>query len=196
MVFNEYYYVHQVDSEIRNREDCRWSNVHGMYVMVFISQSLLEFCGFSQGPWLDWFIDVANDHPYLWALYAFAIVMPFVICAAFCVRSKVSCTLVHEYLIKHPQKVCILAFQHCISFPPSPPSFSLSLLPKPKPGEEDAAKRKKTDAPSPDDPRPSEEDKTEREGKPSSSQPEESFIAEADEVHLLYVYTLILFAVA
>ena len=39
---------------------------------------------------MDWFIDTANDHPYLWALYAFAIVMPFVICAAFCVRSKVS----------------------------------------------------------------------------------------------------------
>ena len=43
-----------------------------------------------QGPWLDWFIDTANEYPYLWALYAFAIVSPFVLCAAFCVKSKVT----------------------------------------------------------------------------------------------------------
>ena len=42
-----------------------------------------------QGPWIDWFIDTANEYPYLWALYAFVIVSPFVICAAFCVKSKV-----------------------------------------------------------------------------------------------------------
>eukprot|EP00731_Ephydatia_muelleri_P030689 Em0022g203a len=44
--------------------------------------------GMSLGPWIDSFVDVANDYPYLWALYAFALVSPFVICAAFCVRSK------------------------------------------------------------------------------------------------------------
>lgn len=84
----------------------------------------------SMGPWLDWFIDTANDYPYLWALYAFGIVSPFAICAAFCVKSK--------------------------------------------PKEDEAAKRKKTDAPSPDDPQPEEK-------KEVSPQPEESFIAEAED---------------
>ena len=45
---------------------------------------------YSQGPWLNYFIDIANTYPYLWALYAVGLVMPFVLCAACCVRTKVS----------------------------------------------------------------------------------------------------------
>ena len=43
-----------------------------------------------QGSWLDSFVELANNYPYLWALYAVALVIPFVLCAACCVRSKVS----------------------------------------------------------------------------------------------------------
>lgn len=73
-----------------------------------------------QGPWLDWFIDVANDHPYLWALYAFAIVMPFVVCAAFCVRSQVCYTIYTMHYLEsvfgssEPFKLCVASSLHCI----------------------------------------------------------------------------------
>lgn len=59
-----------------------------------------------QGPFLDWFIDTANDHPYLWALYAFALVLPFVICAAFCVRSKVGMDSADLALTPQPHIQC------------------------------------------------------------------------------------------
>ena len=42
-----------------------------------------------QGPWVIYFIDIANTYPYLWALYAIALVLPFVLCTACCVRTKV-----------------------------------------------------------------------------------------------------------
>ena len=35
------------------------------------------------------FVDIANERPYLWALYAIIVVLPFVLCAACCVRSSV-----------------------------------------------------------------------------------------------------------
>jgi calnexin len=41
-------------------------------------------------PWIEYFIELANERPYLWALYVVALVMPFVICAAICVRPKSS----------------------------------------------------------------------------------------------------------
>ena len=34
--------------------------------------------------YLDYFVELANDHPYLWALYAAALVLPFVLCCWFC----------------------------------------------------------------------------------------------------------------
>ena len=43
-----------------------------------------------QGSWLDWFVETANEYPYLWAVYVFSLVLPFVLCAACCVKSKVS----------------------------------------------------------------------------------------------------------
>ena len=54
----------------------------------------------------------------MWALYAVAVALPFVLCACCCVRSK----------------------------------------PAGKPKKDEAAERKKTDAPSPDDPKAKEED--------------------------------------
>ena len=42
-----------------------------------------------QTSWVDYFIDIANTHPYLWAVYAILLVLPFVLCAACCVKSKV-----------------------------------------------------------------------------------------------------------
>jgi len=35
-------------------------------------------------------VTIANERPYLWLLYVIVLVMPFVLCAACCVRSKVS----------------------------------------------------------------------------------------------------------
>ena len=35
-------------------------------------------------------MSVANERPYLWLLYVIVLVTPFVLCAACCVRSKVS----------------------------------------------------------------------------------------------------------
>ena len=43
-----------------------------------------------QGGFLDGFVELANDYPYMWALYAVAIALPFVLCACCCVRSKPS----------------------------------------------------------------------------------------------------------
>lgn len=40
------------------------------------------------GPFLEWFVSAANERPYLWLLYIIALVMPFVLCAACCVKSK------------------------------------------------------------------------------------------------------------
>ncbi|XP_003387493.1 PREDICTED: calnexin-like [Amphimedon queenslandica] len=40
------------------------------------------------GPWMEYVIEIANERPYLWALYAVVLVLPFVVCAACCVRSK------------------------------------------------------------------------------------------------------------
>ena len=34
-------------------------------------------------------MSAANERPYLWLLYIIALVMPFVLCAACCVKSKV-----------------------------------------------------------------------------------------------------------
>ena len=68
---------------------------------------------------MDSFVELANDYPYMWALYAVAIALPFVLCACCCVRSK----------------------------------------PAGKPKKDEAAERKKTDAPSPDDPKAEKEDK-------------------------------------
>ena len=65
-------------------------------------------------------MQLANDYPYMWALYAVAIALPFVLCACCCVRSKPA---------------------------------------KPK---DEAAERKKTDAPSPDDPKAKKEDDNEQ----------------------------------
>lgn len=87
---------------------------------------------FSVSPWIDMFVEVANERPYLWALYAVAIVSPFVLIAACCVKSK----------------------------------------PKPK---DEAAERKKTDAPSPDDPVPPEKESSD------GTEEEKSFIAAADD---------------
>ena len=42
-----------------------------------------------QGPFIDYFVETANEYPYLWGLYALVVVLPFVACAACCVRSKV-----------------------------------------------------------------------------------------------------------
>ena len=58
-----------------------WYVLHCMLIYTFI--------GHSQGPWLNYFIDIANTYPYLWALYAIGLVLPFVLCAACCVRTKV-----------------------------------------------------------------------------------------------------------
>jgi len=77
------------------------------------------------------FVDIANERPYLWAIYAIIVVLPFVLCAACCVRSK----------------------------------------PKPK---DDVATRKKTDAPSPDDPHAGEGEVKEPAGG-------ESFVAAAED---------------
>lgn len=43
-----------------------------------------------QGPFLDWFVTTANEYPLLWAVYALAIVSPFALIAACCVKSKVN----------------------------------------------------------------------------------------------------------
>lgn len=37
---------------------------------------------------MNYFTEMANEYPYMWALYAVAIVLPFVLCAACCVKSK------------------------------------------------------------------------------------------------------------
>ena len=51
---------------------------------------------------MDYIIEIANDHPYLWALYAIALVSPFVLCAACCVRAKVH---VHVYAYDHDYRI-------------------------------------------------------------------------------------------
>ena len=108
----------------------------------------------SVGPWMDYIIEIANDHPYLWALYAIALVSPFVLCAACCVRAK----------------------------------------PSSKPRDE-AAERKKTDAPSPDDPRPLEEKKEEEsfvapeDEKEEDTKTEEQMTTERDQTHPCLLYT-------
>ena len=53
-----------------------------VYLVAFIFLIL-------QGPFIDYFVETANEHPYLWGLYALVVVLPFVACAACCVRSKV-----------------------------------------------------------------------------------------------------------
>ena len=57
-----------------------------------------------QGPWINYFIDIANTYPYLWALYAIALVLPFVLCAACCVRTKVGAACVCVRACMH---VCV-----------------------------------------------------------------------------------------
>ncbi|XP_065886085.1 calnexin-like [Dysidea avara] len=42
----------------------------------------------SLGPFLEWFVTTANERPYLWLIYVLVLVMPFVLCAACCIRSK------------------------------------------------------------------------------------------------------------
>jgi len=34
-------------------------------------------------------VTIANERPYLWLIYVLVLVMPFVLCAACCIRSKV-----------------------------------------------------------------------------------------------------------
>ena len=108
-----------------------------------------------QSPWIDMFVEVANERPYLWALYAVAIVSPFVLIAACCVKSKV------ERKTSARLK----------SILPLPSSLS-PYQPKPK---DEAAERKKTDAPSPDDPVPPEKESSD------GTEEEKSFIAAADD---------------
>ena len=60
----------------------------GTSLAVVVSYMYLIF-PVLQGPFIDYFVETANEYPYLWALYAFVVVLPFVACAACCVRSKV-----------------------------------------------------------------------------------------------------------
>ena len=48
---------------------------------------------------MEYLIETANDRPYLWALYAVVLVLPFVFCAACCVRSKVGQLVVMMMII-------------------------------------------------------------------------------------------------
>ena len=58
---------------------------------------------------------IANERPYLWLLYVIVLVMPFVLCAACCVRSKVSLFIKGSMLARgcvsynhfHSAKVCV-----------------------------------------------------------------------------------------
>ena len=84
-----------------------------------------------QGGFLDSFVQLANDYPYMWALYAVAVALPFVLCACCCVRSK-------------PSK------------------------------KDEAAERKKTDAPSPDDPKAKKEDEQSKSEEKKMKEGEES----------------------
>ena len=95
-------------------------------------------------------MEVANNRPYLWALYALAIVSPFACCAALCVRSKVGG---HSRL-----------GNGSLGCPLSQP-------------KDDAARRKKTDEPSPDDTGGKQETKEE----PSQEEQVEAFVAEASD---------------
>lgn len=55
-----------------------------------------------QGSWLDSFVELANTYPYLWALYAVAIVLPFVCCiGCCCMKSKASRATLAQSSVEH-----------------------------------------------------------------------------------------------
>ena len=62
--------------------------------LTMILSGFNTFIATLQGPWVNYFVDIANTYPYLWALYAIALVLPFVLCAACCVRTKVGAVCV------------------------------------------------------------------------------------------------------
>ena len=59
------------------------------YIIIFVVVIFVVIVIIVQTSWVDYFIDIANTHPYLWAVYAILLVLPFVLCAACCVKSKV-----------------------------------------------------------------------------------------------------------
>ena len=88
-----------------------------------LSSSFVVVVTTLQGPWVNYFIDIANTYPYLWALYAIALVLPFVLCAACCVRTKVgrcynNFTMSHNRVVKlHVQYVtcCLVLHKHTLN---------------------------------------------------------------------------------
>ena len=59
---------------------------------------------------MDYILDIANEHPYLWGLYAVVLVSPFVCCAAFCVKLKVRHWTLH-LILSNPT---LLLYVHCM----------------------------------------------------------------------------------
>ena len=66
----------------------------------------------------------ANERPYLWLLYVIVLVMPFVLCAACCVKSKVS-TFIRYKRINDKFKLFLCNHILYISY------FMLKLVKKP-----------------------------------------------------------------